>query len=236
MSAIKVGIIGAAGKMGRRLTALGLEDPALYMAKGICSEECNESDLEIPRSTNLADLSSVDIAIDFSTPSLLPAILDFAKEQKKPLVIGTTGHAENALEMLIEAAQHIPLFKATNFSMGVFLLVKSAQKLAAAHPGYFSISIEETHQPHKKDSPSGTALTIRSFLPKNEKIPITSKREESVICEHSVLFDTTEEQLILKHSAKSRDLFAKGALYAAKFLIDRPPGLYGMADLYPDSD
>src|SRR5271170_6349181 len=101
---IEIGIIGATGKMGRRLIALGLQDPSLHMAIGICSQPRAEiiRDLGIPCTANFADLTPACVLIDFSTASLLPSILDFALKNQKPLVIGTTGHQEKAFDLLQE--------------------------------------------------------------------------------------------------------------------------------------
>ncbi len=231
---IEIGIIGATGKMGRRLIALGRQDPSLHVALGLCSQASLEQgkDLAIPCTTNFDDLAHVHVVIDFSTSSLLPSILEFANNYQKPLVIGTTGHEEKELELLREASRHLPIFKAANFSLGIALLIQSVQSLASTLPNFFSISIEETHHLEKKDMPSGTAISIKSAIPSHiGDIPITSNREGTIIGEHCVTFNAAEERLMLVHSAKSRDLFAKGALCAAKFLIDQPAGLYGMADL-----
>jgi len=215
---IGVGIIGASGKMGLRLLDAGSKDSEIFIA-GTASH-ANEFER----------LQQADIAIDFSNASLLPKILEFGLRTKKPLVIGTTGHGKAELEEMKEASRHLPIFHAPNFSIGIAVLIEAVKNIANSLPSDFSISIEEWHHIHKKDAPSGTALAIAAALDQ-KKPTIHSKREGEIIGEHEVVFSTPEEKILLRHSAVSRDLFAKGALFAAKFLIKKPAGLYTMADL-----
>jgi 4-hydroxy-tetrahydrodipicolinate reductase len=130
-----------------------------------------------------------------------------------------------------DASRSLPIFYAPNFSIGVAHLIDAVKKMAASLPDHFTISISECHHIHKKDGPSGTALKIASAIPEKRRPQITFKREGEIIGEHEVVFSSSEEEIVLRHSAKSRDLFAKGALHAAKFLKDKPPGLYTMEDL-----
>jgi 4-hydroxy-tetrahydrodipicolinate reductase len=189
---IGIGIIGASGKMGQRLLFVGSKDPEIFISgKASHAHELN-------------NLRKADLLIDFSNVSLLPTILEFVLQTKKPLVIGTTGYSPS--------------------------LIESVRKIAESLPKDFSVAIEECHHIHKKDAPSGTALAIAAAIEKKES-KISSKREGEIIGEHEVVFASPEEKITLRHSAVSRDLFAKGALLAAKFLISKPAGLYTMADL-----
>lgn len=217
--AIRIGIIGATGKMGKRLAEIGSCDPDIT----ICGK--------VSRANEFSSLSQSEIVIDFSNASLLPSILEFGLHTDKPLVIGTTGHEDKHLEAIKAASASLPIFHAPNFSIGVAYLIDSVKRMAASLPESFTISISERHHIHKKDAPSGTALKIAASLPEKRRPKITFKREAEIIGEHEVVFSSPEEEIILRHSAKSRDLFAKGALHAAKFLKDKPPGLYTMEDL-----
>jgi 4-hydroxy-tetrahydrodipicolinate reductase len=216
--AIGLGIIGASGKMGRRLLEIGSKDPDIFIAG------------KASRGNEFDNLQYADIAIDFSNASLLSMILEFGLRTKKPLVIGTTGHALSELEAMKETSRYLPIFHAPNFSVGAAALIEAVGKISESLPEDFSISIEECHHIHKKDIPSGTALTIAAAISVRKPI-IHSKREGETVGEHEVVFSNPEEKIILRHSATSRDLFAKGALFAAKFLIKKPAGLYTMKDL-----
>ncbi len=226
---IDIGLIGATGKMGKRIIALCDKDPHLRISVGICSKPTEQAGIVC--SHHLSALSSVQIAIDFSTAALLPSIVDFALQNKTPLVIGTTGLDEKHFTLLRHASRSLPIFQAANFSIGIALLIEMAKRISHAIPENFSIGIEETHHIHKKDAPSGTAREIAQAVPEKRRPTIVSKREGEVIGEHSISFTSSEERLILSHSGLSRDVYAKGALLATKFLKDKPPGLYGMADL-----
>lgn len=217
--AIGIGVIGASGKMGRRLLEIGSQDPAIFIAAK--ASRANEFD----------GLQQADIAIDFSNASLLPCILEFGLRSKKPLVIGTTGHARADLEAIQEASLRLPIFHAPNFSIGIAVMIEAVRKMGESLPENFSISIEECHHIHKKDAPSGTALLLASAIAEKKRPVIHSRREGETIGEHEVVFSSPEEKIVLRHSAVSRDLFAKGALFAAKFLLNKPAGLYTMKDL-----
>lgn len=217
--AIGIGIIGASGKMGKRLAEVGARDSEIAIVA------------KVSRANEFSFLSQSEIVIDFSNASLLPEIVQFALASKIPLVIGTTGHAKAHLEAIKDASESLPIFHAPNFSIGVAYLIDSVKRMTSSLPENFAISISERHHIHKKDSPSGTALSIASAIPEKRRPQIFSTREAEIIGEHEVVFSSPEEEIVLRHNAKSRDLFAKGALHAAKFLKDKPPGLYTMEDL-----
>lgn len=199
--AIKIGLIGPNGRFGQAIAAL-------YPI------------LPITRSTPRHPIDC-DVLIDVSSPS---ALLDNLKAEK-PLVIGTTGHAD--LTLIEEAARRLPIFFAPNFSVGMALLRKLSLEIARHFPS--DIDLIEMHHAEKKDTPSGSALLLAQSLPNAR---IHSIRSGTIVGEHTLHFNTAEERLTLTHQAHTRTVFARGALAAAHFLIGKPPGLYTMDNLF----
>jgi len=254
---IALGIIGATGRIGKLLLSSALEDPAFCIAGGVAQKNSESigQDLGslISRPTIGAilhpqvetALENADIGIDFSSPSLLVEILDAALHLKKPLVLGTTGYSEKEREKIKEASQEIPILYSPNFSFGIALCLETVAFLAKNLYGDAYIDIVETHHIHKKDAPSGSALALAkaigngkiinnpSHSPRSkEEIVIHAIRFGETIGEHVVIFEWGEERIEIKHQAHSREAFAKGALKAAKFLIQKQPGLYSVKDLF----
>ena len=161
-----------------------------------------------------------NVIIDVSSPSALSDALSY----KKPLVIGTTGHSPDQIAHI--KASPLPIFLSANFSPGIALL---KQFLKHNSQWFDKAKIEDVHHFNKKDAPSGTALALASCL----KIApeITSIREGDVIGKHTVTLNLQDESLIIQHNAHSRELFARGAILAAKFILGKKPGLYSMNDL-----
>ena len=137
--------------------------------------------------------------------------------------------------MIQEAAQSLPIVFASNFSVGVNVLFWLTRKAAELLERDFDPEIIETHHKMKKDAPSGTAKTLAEILKAEQKnqneIPIQSIREGEVVGEHSVIFSGAGERLELTHRAGSREIFSRGALRAAKWIVGRPPRLYSMQDV-----
>lgn len=220
---IRLGIIGASGKMGQRICYCTLQDPDLLISWKIDSKRPSET----------TSLSSTDVIIDFSTPEALVENLQIALDRNSAIVIGTTGFGPKEHLALKKAALLIPVFSAPNFSIGMAATIYVTEKLSSLLTNFTS-HIIETHHIHKKDSPSGSALAIQEALQKGNKTNlqgIESIREGEVIGKHCLSFSNKNEEVTLSHEALSRDVFAKGALEAAKFLRKQPPGLYSMKDL-----
>ncbi len=216
-----IGLIGANGKMGQIIISCILKDPELSLRWQLSSQS--------PRNS----LSPVDVIIDFSSLSSLQKNLRLAESTQTPIVIGTTGLQKEEKQALLNSSLKIPVFWAPNFSLGMAIFIHAIKKLSPLLKKKFTPEISETHHVHKKDSPSGSALAMAeatqtgySALP-----PIQSFRIGEVIGEHSISFSTIDERFTLQHQSLSRDVFALGALEAAKFLIGTPPKLYQMEDL-----
>lgn len=217
----RIGLIGATGKMGRQIADCSKKDPKTSILWELSAQSCREN------------LPPVDVIIDFSSPQALQDNLTLAKKQKVPIVIGTTGLQIEQKKSLELTSNLIPIFWSPNFSIGIAILVQTIETLSPLLKKIFTPSITETHHIHKKDAPSGSALafaeaTLTGYL---EPAPIESFRINDVIGEHSISFLSETEKITLSHEALSREVFAKGALQAAQFILHKSPRLYGMKDL-----
>src|SRR5262245_21022925 len=223
-SRVRVLLIGAAGRMGKTVLDLAQSDQEIEIVA-----RCDLGDsIEPP-------MKNCDVAIDFSQADSIDEICRAAVQHGKSLVIGTTGHSQQQRKTLEEAAHSVPIVLASNFSVGVNVLFWLAQKAAALLGPDFNPEIVETHHKMKKDAPSGTAKTLAAILKaaqnSESEIPIQSIREGDVVGEHSVTFSGPGERLELTHRAASREIFGRGALRAAKWIINKPPGMYSMQDV-----
>jgi len=180
-------------------------------------------------------MKNCDVAIDFSHCDAVSEICRTALNLRKSLVIGTTGHSHEQRRTIERTAESLPIVFASNFSVGVNVLFWLSRKAAELLGPDFSPEIIETHHKMKKDAPSGTAKTLAEVLKAARKakdeILIQSIREGEVVGEHTVIFTGPCERLELTHQAASREIFARGALRAVKWIIGRPPGLYSMQDV-----
>lgn len=251
-------ITGACGRMGRAVaeaaSAAGMNITAgvdINAASAPITGGC-------PIYEKLADVSgAVDVIIDFSHHTALEGILSYALEHKTAAVIATTGHTEAELALMKSASASIPIFYSRNMSLGVNLLLELVKIAAASLGKSYDIEIIEEHHRHKLDAPSGTALMLadsaseglreaegdsfkvdyvterasrRAERPDCE-IGISSVRGGNIIGEHEVIFAGSNEVIKLSHSAASREVFADGAVRAARFICGKPAGLYSMRDI-----
>lgn len=191
-----------------------------------------------------------DVIIDFSTPDACLNILNFARQNKVPMVIATTGFSDDDLKVIEEASKEIPIFKSSNMSYETNLIISLVSKLATILTNS-DIEIVDVHHNKKVDSPSGTALMIADGInkaldnsmhyefdrhskrqPRDKKeIGIHSLRGGTEVGKHSVFFFGENESLEITHTVNSRAVFAQGALKAADFIIKQKNGLYDMQDL-----
>ena len=221
-SPVHVLLIGAAGRMGKTVLDLAQSDREIEIAA-----QCDLGDSIEPAMKNC------DVAIDFSQANSIDEICRAALKYGKPLVVGTTGHSQHQRRTIETTAHSVPIVLASNFSIGVNVLFWLTQKVAGFLGPDFNPKIIETHHTMKKDAPSGTAKTLAEILKqvRNSEIPIQSIREGNVVGEHTVIFSGPGESLELTHRAANRGIFAAGALRAAKWIINKPPGLYSMQDV-----
>jgi len=202
---------------------------------------------------NVQEAQKADVIIDFTLAPAVPKNARSAADHGVAMVIGTTGITETGMKDIWAAAERIPIVHAPNMSLGVNLLFALVKKAAQVLGQDYSIEIDETHHIHKKDSPSGTALKIGEkiaeglsvdfienvacaegdgSIPDSEKlIKIRSRREGSVVGDHTASFENSVERIEFIHRAHSRDAFAMGAIRAACWVSGRKPGLYDMQDV-----
>lgn len=200
---IRLGLMGSQGKMGRRVLDLVQSDQ--YKSKIKVHQTPGRGD-------SLQELNTCDVLIDFSSPQMVLDVL--AAGVKTPILIGSTGWKTEELKSLENYALQASLFFVPNFSMGVAIvrsLLRELKKTGAF--GRYSIRMKEEHHRHKKDSPSGTALSLVKELPQG--CPIESIREGEIIGTHSVFLESVFERIEIRHEALSRDLFASGAIESA---------------------
>jgi 4-hydroxy-tetrahydrodipicolinate reductase len=221
-SAVRVLLIGAAGRMGKTVLDVANSDPEIEIAL-----QCDLGDSIEPA------MKDCDVAIDFSQADSIDEICRAALQHGKSLVIGTTGHSQEQRKTIQETAHSVPIVLASNFSVGVNVLFWLTQKAAELLGSDFNPEIVETHHTMKKDAPSGTAKTLAEILKavRNSEISIQSIREGNVVGEHTVAFRGPGERLELTHRAANRGIFALGALRAAKWIVHKRTGLYSMQDV-----
>lgn len=234
---IKVGISGARGRMGRRIITLAADLKNLEIVFGLEDEDHPDVDKTIEKVKISADLESIkacDCLIDFSAPLATLEYLDYAVKFKKCMVIGTTGLDKAAQDKIKQAAKSIPIILSPNMSVGVNLLFRLL-KIAAGILKDYKVGISEVHHIHKKDSPSGTAKRIAEIINQqgfNVKIEdIKADRYDEIIGDHKVVFESGVDKIELSHNAKTRDIFAQGALLAAEWIASKSAGLYSMQDV-----
>lgn len=178
------------------------------------------------------DPGGADVVVDVSAPSAALVWSALCAARRIPYIVGSTGLTEDAENQVRARGQQIPLLRATNFSQGVALLIDLAQRARQALP-HFDAGIAELHHRHKKDAPSGTALSLAAALEASasSSVGIASLRGGDVVGEHTVFFLGSGERLDLRHCATDRAVFARGALTAARWIVTQPPGFYSMRDV-----
>lgn len=179
----------------------------------------------------MSGVPAFDVVIDFSLPEGFDSILSLCAQRGAALVSGTTGLSDSQRQALAEASAHIPLVWASNFSLGVAVLTELTERAAKALAGW-DCDIVESHHTQKKDAPSGTALTLgQAASTAGAEVHYSSLRAGDIVGEHTVQFAGLGERIELIHRATNRDIFARGALHAARRLVGKPAGSYRVRDL-----
>ena len=242
-------LCGANGKMGRVIQSVVNARDDCEIVAGV-DLNTNSSDFPI-----YADFKEVkengDVIIDFSNPALLDSILEFSTEKNIPAVIATTGYDDKQKKQIEAAAQNTAVFFTYNMSMGINLLANLAKKAAQVLGDDFDIEIVEKHHNQKIDAPSGTALMLADAVNEEFDKPMKyeydrhSKREKrskneigmhsvrggTIVGEHEIIFAGRDEIITLSHSARSKEIFAVGAVNAAVFMNGKTKGVYSMKDM-----
>jgi 4-hydroxy-tetrahydrodipicolinate reductase len=199
--------------------------------------QCKESDVQATDfQAATKDLNNISAVIDFSSPEGLTACINFCIENSIPLISGTTGLSAEQLETLRTAKKFIPILLASNMSLGVSNLKSSIEQYLLSISTPSKCKIIEIHHTNKKDSPSGTAIEIKSFL---ENLPgskidglidVHAYRIGNIFGIHRIIFENAEGITTFQHIANSRNIFARGALQAAKWINTKQAGEYSFAD------
>jgi 4-hydroxy-tetrahydrodipicolinate reductase len=238
---INIVVTGFKGRMGQRLAALIDAAPDLALAAGVDAGD------------RLEDvISRADVVVDFSAAAVAGHHAAVAAEARRPIVIGTTGLDATQEAAVREAARAIPVVAAPNMAIGVNVLWKVIDVAARALGELAAIDIEETHHVHKLDRPSGTAKRMLEIVQRacpsmaargvvslsddapwartdaDRRVSLRTIRRDEVVGDHAITFRCAGESFTLMHHAESRDIFVEGALAAARWIIAKPPGLYGM--------
>lgn len=243
---IRAILCGASGKMGGFVASAAESDNDISIVAGI--DKVNNGE-KFPVFSSFSDINvDADIIIDFSNVALLDSMLNYALAHNMPLVIATTGYSEEQTNKIKKASDKIPIFFTFNMSVGINLIAALAKKAASILGDSFDIEIIEQHHNQKIDAPSGTAImlanavnsvfgdslnyeydrhSVRRKRPKNE-IGIHSVRGGTIVGKHDVIFAGHDEVITISHEAQSKEVFAVGAVRAAKFLYGKKPGLYDM--------
>ena len=253
MKRINITITGALGRMGRILIKKISKNKNLKLFSLTDIKSGKSINGIKTQKNNIEAFKKTDVIIDFSKPKASIEILNYAKKLKKRVIIGTTGFTEKQNNLIKNYSKKIAIFKSGNMSLGINLLEYIVSILSKKIPNDYQIGISDDHHRKKVDFPSGTALMLanavskgknknlqtikgKSFLNKKgnlekNKINFFITRKGNTVGKHSVLFDNKIENIELKHTAFSRELFADGALNAAIWINKKNKGLFDMQDM-----
>ena len=254
MKKINLAISGCLGRMGQQLIKSSKINKDFKLAALTENKAINKKISGIKLDINTEQtFKKIDVIIDFTVPNCTLDILKIASKLKKRVVIGTTGFTQKEEALIKKFSKRIPILKAGNMSLGVNLLMYLTEIASKSLNDEYLSKVFEVHHKHKKDYPSGTALMLgkgiadgknknlynligKKFLnkesfPYGKKINFNSIRKGDIIGEHEVTFSSGKEIIKLNHEAFDRALYSDGALTAAKWLINKKPGLYSMRDL-----
>ena len=254
MKKINLAITGCMGRMGQQIITSVKKDKNFRLTALTENKKINKKINGIKVDLNTEALfKKVDLIIDFTIPKCTFQVLKIAAKLKKRVVIGTTGFTKKEEDLIKKFSKKIPILKAGNMSLGINLLMYLTEIASSSLGKNFLSKIFEIHHRHKKDYPSGTALMLgrgiavgknknfynllgkkylnKKTFPYGKKINFNSLRKGEIIGEHEVKFSSGKEIITLNHEAFDRALYSEGALSAAKWLINKKPGLYSMRNL-----
>ncbi len=254
MEQTRIILCGACGKMGGNVLSLLSEDSA---AVAVCGVDLYPREIGIPVYTSFADIQEeADVIIDFSSPIGLAERLEYAKTHNLGIVLASTGFTTEDLALIQEYSKTVAIFKTANLSLGVNLMQALCKAAAQVLGDSYDIEIIERHHNLKKDAPSGTALMLADTINEvfegekryvggregivgareKSEIGIHAVRGGTIVGEHEVMFAGEDEIITITHSARSKRVFAVGAIRAAKYLPHKAAGMYEMKDLLAEEN
>ena len=237
---IKLAVSGCQGRMGQRILDLALKEKAFQIACLLENKDrpdVNNKVMGFPVYFNLDALKGSQVLIEFTTPDATMEHLKACAKYGVKMVIGTTGLSPAQISKIKKASAKIPIVFSSNMSVGVNIVFGLIRRAAQVTGKNYDMYLTETHHVHKKDAPSGTAKTMAEIAEagaKSKVREIVSLREGEVIGDHTINFDSSVDKISISHHAKTRDIFAQGALVAAKFLAElgsKRKGLFNMQDV-----
>ena len=254
MKKINLVITGCMGRMGQQLIKSSKFDKNFKLVALTENRVINKKISGITPDLNSENtFKKANVIIDFTVPKCTLEVLKIASKLKKRVVIGTTGFSKKEENLIKKYSKKIPILRAGNMSLGINLLTYLTEIASKSLGNNFLSKVFEIHHKHKKDHPSGTALMLgkgiavgknkelhkligkkylnKKFFPYGKKINFNSLRKGEVVGEHEVTFSSGKEVITLNHEAFDRALYSEGALTAAKWLINKKPGLYSMRNL-----
>lgn len=248
---VRIIMAGCNGRMGRVISELCENDNEVEIVAGVDAINNTQNSYPVFDSILKVDVEA-DVIIDFTSPKLLPDLLNFAKNNNIPIVECTTGYTAEEIKMINKASEEVAILRSGNMSLGINTLVKLLETTTRilADAG-FDIEIVERHHNQKLDAPSGTALLLADAVNKElnneydykydrsgerkkrekKEIGISAVRGGTIVGEHEVIFAGTDEVIEIKHTAYSRAVFGKGAISAAKFLCGKKSGMFTMKEV-----
>ena len=254
MKKINLAITGCMGRMGQQIIKSARSDKSFKIVALTENRIINKKIIGIKPSLNtLEAFKKANLIIDFTVPKCTFEVLKIASKLKKRVVIGTTGFTKREENLIKKYSKKIPILKAGNMSLGINLLMYLTEIASKSLGKNFLSKVFEIHHKHKKDYPSGTALMLgkgiavgknkdfskligknylnKKSFPYAKKINFNSIRKGEIIGEHEVCFSSGKEIITLNHEAFDRGLYSEGAFTAAKWLMNKKPGLYSMRDV-----
>ena len=246
---INILLSGACGKMGNAVARCCKEETDVKIIAGVDKAEVL---CDFPVYKSFDDVKTIpDVIIDFSHISVLESLLDFAIKNNVAVVLATTGYSAEQITKINDASKKIAVFFTANMSLGVNLLCSLAKSAAKVLGSNFDVEIIEKHHNQKIDAPSGTALMLANAVNdvfddkytyeydrhskrqkrKKTEIGIHAVRGGTIVGEHDVIFAGHDEVITLSHAAQSKEVFAAGAVNAAKFMVGKPCGMYDMSSI-----
>ena len=254
MKKINLAITGCLGRMGKQLIRSSKNAKKFKLISVTESKVINKkvSGLK-PQLNSISAFKNVNVIIDFTIPKCTLQVLKIASKLKKRVVIGTTGFSKNEEKLIKRYSRKIPILKAGNMSLGINLLMYLTEIASTSLGDNFLSKVFEVHHKHKKDHPSGTALMLgkgiaigkkkdfykiigkkylnKKTFPFSKNINFNSIRKGEIIGNHKVYFSSGKETISLNHEAFDRALYSEGAFTAAKWIMNKKPGLYSMRDV-----
>ena len=254
MKKINLAITGCMGRMGQQLIKSSKSDKNFKLVSLTENRIINKKISGIKPNLNTENaFKKTNVIIDFTIPKCTLEVLKIASKLKKKVVIGTTGFSKKEEKLIKKYSRKIPILKAGNMSLGVNLLVYLTEIASKSLGNNFLSKVFEVHHKHKKDHPSGTALMLgkgivvgknkdlnkimgkkyfnKKSFPYSKKINFNSLRKGKIIGEHEIKFSSGKEIVTLNHESFDRALYSEGALTAAKWLVNKKPGLYSMRNV-----